>query len=26
MTGKNSHDNAWLGIYETDIYVNTDTR
>jgi hypothetical protein len=21
MTGKNSHDNAWLSIYETEIYV-----
>jgi len=26
MTGKNSHDNAWLGLYETEIYVNTGTR
>ena len=26
MTGKNSHDNACFGIYETEIYVNTGTR
>jgi len=26
MTGNNSHDNAWLGLYETEIYVNTGTR
>jgi len=23
MTGPNSHNNAWLGLYETEIYINT---
>ena len=26
MTANNSHDNAWLGLFETEIYVNTSTR